>query len=193
MNRVLLGAIAFIALAASAAVLAAKPHVKASPPVIPSHDWSGFYIGINGGGFSAHQCWETVNADGVVVAPPVDMGYHNATGGTVGGQIGYRRLIANSLFAWKLRAVGLISMADANLAFAGVLNESKFDAFDLVTGQVVRVWNSVLLYLKGGAAVVRDKCRVFDFASISHRDPESLCALLLSQASINNACHFPER
>lgn len=106
MNKVLLGTIAFIALAASAsasasasaAVLAAKPHVKASPPVIPSHDWSGFYIGINGGGFSAHKCWETVNADGVVVAPPVDMRYHNATGGTVGGQIGYRRQIANSLF-----------------------------------------------------------------------------------------------
>ncbi|WP_197489406.1 hypothetical protein [Bradyrhizobium sp. DOA1] len=99
MNKVLLGTMAFIALAASAsaAVLAAKPHVKASPPVVPSHDWSGFYIGINGGGFSAHQCWETVNADGVV-APPVDMGYHNATGGTVGGPIGYRRQIANSLF-----------------------------------------------------------------------------------------------
>ncbi|KRQ99650.1 hypothetical protein CQ12_16950 [Bradyrhizobium jicamae] len=168
MKKALLGTIAFIALAApaSAADLAARPYVKAPPPVVPIYDWSGFYIGINGGGGSAHQCWDVVNAGGVVVAPPVGMGCHKATGGTVGGQIGYRWQIANSVFG--LEAQGNWSDfkgSNANLAFAGVQNESKLDAFGLFTGQVGYAWNNVLLYVKGGAAVVRDKYRVFDFAS----------------------------
>ncbi|KRR12301.1 hypothetical protein CQ12_39775 [Bradyrhizobium jicamae] len=92
MKKVLLGTIAVIALAApaSAADLAARPYVKAPPTVIPIYDWGGFYIGINGGGGFAHQCWDVVNTAGVVVAPPVGMGCRNATGGTVGSQIGYR-------------------------------------------------------------------------------------------------------
>src|SRR5690242_18780935 len=44
---------------ASAADLAARPYVKAPPaPVAQIYDWTGFYIGINGGGGSAHKCWE---------------------------------------------------------------------------------------------------------------------------------------
>ncbi|MFK4537962.1 opacity protein-like surface antigen [Bradyrhizobium ottawaense] len=48
MKKVLLGTVAFIAVAApaSAADLAARPYVKAPPAVIPMYDWSGFYIGI---------------------------------------------------------------------------------------------------------------------------------------------------
>ena len=35
--------------------------------------------------------------------------------------------------------------------------DSKVDAFGLITGQVGYAWNNVLLYVKGGAAVVHDK------------------------------------
>ncbi|WP_371930014.1 outer membrane protein [Bradyrhizobium sp. CCGUVB1N3] len=55
--------------------------------------------------------------------------------------------------------------SNGNLAFAGVQDESRLDAFGLFTGQVGYAWNNVLLYVKGGAAVVRDKYRVFDFTS----------------------------
>lgn len=172
MKQVLLGTVALIALAApaSAADLAARPYVKAPPAVIPTaipmYDWSGFYIGINGGGGSAHQCWDLVNSGGVVVAPPVGMGCHNATGGTVGGQIGYRWQIANAVFGWEAQGNWSdFKGSNGNLAFAGVQDESKLDAFGLFTGQVGYAWNNVLLYVKGGAAVVRDKYRVFDFAS----------------------------
>src|SRR5215469_5296862 len=74
---------------ASAADLAAKPYVKAPPPPPPVFSWTGFYIGINGGGGSSHNCWDLVNDAGVVV-PAETEGCHNATGGTIGGQIGYR-------------------------------------------------------------------------------------------------------
>src|SRR3954469_23559353 len=75
-------------LAASAADLAARPYTKAPAPVMAAiNDWSGFYVGLNGGGGWSHKCWDHNNAAGVFVAPA---GCHDATGGMVGGQVGYR-------------------------------------------------------------------------------------------------------
>ncbi|WP_338696304.1 MULTISPECIES: outer membrane protein [Bradyrhizobium] len=97
---------------------------------------------------------------------PSAWGCHNATGGTVGGQIDYRWQIANSLFGLEAQGDWAdFKGSNANLAFAGVQDESKLDAFGLFTGQVGYAWNNMLLYVKGGAAVVRDKYRVFDFAT----------------------------
>ncbi|WP_038380257.1 outer membrane protein [Bradyrhizobium elkanii] len=168
MKNVLLGSVALIALTApaSSADLPARPYAKAPPIVIPIFDWTGFYIGINGGGGSAHQCWEVINAAGLVFAPPRSMGCHNATGGTFGGQIGYRWQIANSVFGLEAQGNWAnFKGSNANLAFVDVQDETKVDAFGLFTGQVGYAWNNVLLYVKGGAAVVRDKYQVFDFAT----------------------------
>jgi len=112
------------------------PYFKAPRAVIPIYDWSGFYVGINGGGGSAQQCWDVVNAGGVVVAPPVGMGRHHATGGTVGGHIGYRWQIANSVFGLETQGNWAdFKGSNANLAFAGVRDDSTLDAFGLFTGQ----------------------------------------------------------
>src|SRR5262245_39126205 len=75
--------------AASAADLAARPYTKAPPPPVAIYNWTGFYIGINGGGGWSDKCWDTFNDLGVVITPFRE-GCHNASGGTVGGQIGYR-------------------------------------------------------------------------------------------------------
>src|SRR5438046_6669579 len=87
MKKLLLGIVGAIALAApaSAADLAARPYTKAPAMIAAVYDWSGFYIGINGGGGSAHTCWDLI-----VPAATIPQGCHNSTGGTVGGQIGYR-------------------------------------------------------------------------------------------------------
>ena len=46
---------------ASAADLAARPYTKAPPPaVVAAYDWSGFYIGANGGGAWSRKCWAMV-------------------------------------------------------------------------------------------------------------------------------------
>ncbi|WP_445220467.1 outer membrane protein [Bradyrhizobium sp. Pa8] len=168
MKEVLLGSVTLVALtaSASAADLAARPYIKEPPMVTRIYDWSGFYIGISGGGGSAHQCWDVVNAGGLVVAPPLAMGCNNATGGTAGGQIGYRWQIANSVFGLEAQGNWAdFKGSNANLAFAGVQDESKIGAFGLFTGQVGYAWNNVLLYVKGGAAVASNKYRVFDFAT----------------------------
>ncbi|MGY4289223.1 hypothetical protein ACVWXO_008489 [Bradyrhizobium sp. LM2.7] len=87
MNKTLLGAIGAVALGlsapASAADLAARPYTKAPAPMVATiYDWSGFYIGINGGGGSSRNCWDFVPPAGGAL---VTDGCHDATGGTVGG------------------------------------------------------------------------------------------------------------
>ena len=89
MKKVLLVTASLIALGAAApavaADLAARPYTKAPPMIAAVYDWSGFYIGANGGWGSSHNTWDFVAA--LRLAPKVR---HDATGGTVGGQIGYR-------------------------------------------------------------------------------------------------------
>ena len=61
MKKVLLSTVALIAFAAPAAAadLAARPYTKAPPPMIAVvYDWSGFYIGANGGWGSSRKCWD---------------------------------------------------------------------------------------------------------------------------------------
>src|SRR5882724_4823214 len=56
-----------IATQASAADLAARPYTKAPPPMIAAiYDWSGFYIGANGGWGSSHKCWDFLPVAGGV-------------------------------------------------------------------------------------------------------------------------------
>jgi outer membrane immunogenic protein len=90
MNKLLLVAVgvmtAGLSIPASAADLAAWPYTKTPmAPAVAIYDWSGFYVGINGGGGSTHNCWDLV-----VPAGTIPQGCHDSTGGTVGGQIGYR-------------------------------------------------------------------------------------------------------
>src|SRR6266508_1414010 len=90
MKKFLLGTVGLIEFAppAAAADLAARPYTKAPPaPIAAVYDWSGFYIGANGGWGSSHKCWDFVTPAGAFIAAE---GCHDATGGTAGGQIGYR-------------------------------------------------------------------------------------------------------
>jgi len=143
---------------ASAADLAPR-YYKAPPPVVsPLYNWSGFYAGINGGWGTSHNCWTRTATAGAAIAP-VSEGCHDADGGTVGGQIGYRWQASNWVFG--LEAQG--NWADfrgsnASLLFGGVAtNRTKIDAFGLFTGQVGYAWNNVLAYVKGGAAVTDNR------------------------------------
>jgi outer membrane immunogenic protein len=143
--------------AASAADLPARTYTKA-PPMVAMYDWSGFYIGINGGGGSARKCWsETNDVTLGVQNPALPEGCHNATGGTAGGQIGYRWQSASWVFGLEAQGNWAdFKGSNSNLSFA-VTDNSKVDSFGLFTGQIGYAWNNVLLYAKGGAAVTHDK------------------------------------
>jgi len=162
MKKLLLGSVALIALAAPAAAadLAARPYTKAPPPPIAAvYDWTGFYIGANGGWGSTRKCWDSVDPALLIGAE----GCHDATGGVAGGQIGYRWQSGT----WVFGVEGQGNWADlrgsnASLIFPGFTNQSKIDAFGLLTGQIGYAANNVLFYVKGGAAVTADRFRIFD-------------------------------
>jgi outer membrane immunogenic protein len=154
--------------AASAADLAARPYTKAPAPVVaPIFSWTGFYIGINGGGGSSRKCWDLVAVTAVAV-PAFAEGCHDATGGTVGGQIGYRWQSAAWVFGLEAQgnwADFKGSNLSNNLAFATpYTNQTRIDSLGLFTGQVGYTWNTFLVYVKGGAAVTHDKYDAFTTA-----------------------------
>ena len=162
MKKVLLVTASLIALGAAApavaADLAARPYTKAPPMIAAVYDWSGFYIGVNGGGGWSRNNWDAV-APNALIGPE---GSHDASGGTVGGQVGYRWQAGPWVFG--LEAQG--NWADfhgsnASLLFGpGFVNHSKVEAFGLFTGQVGYAVNNVLLYVKGGAAVTANKYHI---------------------------------
>jgi outer membrane immunogenic protein len=165
MNKLLLVAAGAIVLGltsqASAADLAARPYTKAPPLVAQIYNWSGFYAGINGGGGTSHNCWDLV-APAFTVAE----GCHDSTGGTVGGQVGYRWQSTNWVFGLEAQG-NWADFSGSNVApvggnpLGGAQDRTRIDAFGLFTGQIGYAWNNVLAYVKGGAAVVDDKYDIF--------------------------------
>jgi len=165
MKKFLVAAVGLLAIGAAPALAADLP-VKAKPvPVMPVWNWSGFYVGFNGGGAQSHDCLNLNSILGVPVN--VNEGCHDASGGVVGGQVGYRwQWAPNWVFGVEAQGdwAGLkgqtVSLATAPFPFYS--NQTKVDALGLFTGQVgysFNGWatNSMLVYVKGGAAVVDDK------------------------------------
>jgi outer membrane immunogenic protein len=127
---------------------------KAPPMVSPAYDWSGFYVGINGGGGWNRNCWSNTSFFGAPVSPSAAEGCGSGSGGTVGGQIGYRWQAASWVFGVEAQGNWAnISGSNTSLVFPNISNQSNVDSFGLFTGQVGYAWNNVLLYVKGGAAV----------------------------------------
>ncbi len=167
MKKFLLGTVGLIALGmasapASAADLAARPvYTKAPPPMVAAvYDWSGFYIGANGGWGTSHNCWDATTAAGAFIAAE---GCHNSDGGTVGGQIGYRWQAGQAVFGLEAQG-NWADFSGSNVsAFLPAFdtNRTRIDAFGLFTGQIGYAWNNALLYVKGGAAVTDNKNDIF--------------------------------
>jgi outer membrane immunogenic protein len=153
MKKILLGTVGLIALGfavpASAADLAARPYTKAPPMVAPIYDWTGFYIGANGGWGQSRNCVDFLN---------VADGCRERSGGLVGGQIGYRWQASQWVFG--LEAQG--DWADLSNQRVSLINpafstRTKTDGIGLFTGQIGYAWNASLFYVKGGAAVTSNR------------------------------------
>jgi outer membrane immunogenic protein len=151
-----------LATPAVAADLPARTYVKA-PVMIPVvTDWSGFYIGINGGGAWNNNCWTNTNLLGTPTVPVIAEGCQNTSGGMVGGQIGYRWQTASWVFGveaegdWTNLKGSNASLASGTVGFP-FTNQTKVNAIGLFTGQVGYAWDNILWYVKGGAALADDK------------------------------------
>jgi outer membrane immunogenic protein len=154
MNKILGAATAALAflttsLVARAADLPQKTYAPA-PVMVAVYDWTGFYIGANGGYGTSRNCWGFVPIAGAVVPD----GCHNQSGGILGGQAGYRWQMGPAVFG--LEAQGdWASLRSSHVSIVNPLltDSSKVTGLGLFTGQIGYAWNAALLYVKGGAAV----------------------------------------
>jgi outer membrane immunogenic protein len=156
------GLVALVSMAAPAS--AADMAVKAPPPapVIPIYNWTGFYIGANGGWGESHNCWDFVPVAGAIIPD----GCRDRSGGVVGGQLGYRWQ-ANQ-FVFGVEAQG--DWADLSNQRVSLINpafstRTKTDGIGLFTGQIGYAWDAALLYVKGGAAVTSNRFSILDTPS----------------------------
>jgi len=179
MKRVLIAAAAVTVAgvcSAQAADLAARPYYAKAPAMVAAvYDWSGLYIGLNGGGGSSRSCL-TLNSYFYDNTLSKAEGCHDATGGTFGGQIGYRWQAANWVFGlegqgnWADFSGSSVSQflntdGPGSPGAPDHFNRSRIESFGLITGQVGYAFNNALVYVKGGVAVVDSK---FDDVSAVH-------------------------
>jgi outer membrane immunogenic protein len=155
MKKMFLTAVAFAALAAPAFAADLPQRAYAPAPVaMPMvYDWTGFYIGANGGYGTSRNCWGVVAVGGGVIPD----GCHNQSGGVVGGQVGYRWQMG--AFVFGLEGQGdWASMRSSHVSLVSpfLTDRSKVDGLGLITGQVGYAMDAALLYLKGGAAVTHN-------------------------------------
>jgi len=158
MRKLILAAsiLASSAAGAAAADLPGQPYTPVSPMIAATYDWSGFYLGLNGGYGSSRSCWDHVTAANTLIGAE---GCHNANGGVAGGQFGYRTQSYAWVFGFEAQGdwAGLRGSKVSDTFFflvpGDATNRSRIDAFGLFTGQIGYAFGSTLFYVKGGAAV----------------------------------------
>ena len=160
MKRLSMTPLSLAALSMTAPAMAADMAVKAAPPapVVAIYNWSGFYIGANGGWGQSHGCVDFLTPAGTVAG-----GCADRSGGLVGGQIGYRWQTNQSVLGleaqgdWAEIKNTRVSLIDPLISTTG-----KIDGIGLFTAQFGWAWKASLFYVKGGAAVTRNRFDVFN-------------------------------
>src|SRR5258705_4859186 len=150
--------------------LAADMGLKAPPMAVSRsiYDWTGMFVGINGGGGRSSNCWDMNGALLFGFSPAISEGCNNGTGAVAGGQIGYRYQVNSLVFGIEAQG-DWADMKGSNTSnvFNGLTipkgvglsltNTSKVDAIGMFTGQVGYSFGPLLWYVKGGAAVTDNK------------------------------------
>ena len=149
MKRILIAGV--FALAAGGQALAADLPMpapvppQAYVPVVPFYNWTGFYIGINGGGALGNSNW----LDSVLG----NSGNFTTSGFLIGGTVGANYQVGS--FVFGVEGDGDWSNLDgttANASCAAVGCETRSNWLATVRGRAGWAWDRVLFYGTGGAA-----------------------------------------
>jgi outer membrane immunogenic protein len=159
MKKFLIAAAGLVALAAPAlaADMAPAPvYTKAPVVVAPVYNWTGFYIGGNGGyGWTSGNTVTLVNTTGVVV--PGVVGPGSASGGFGGGQIGYNWQIQRIVLGVEADIEGASIKGSSGTRVIDVagdqaLSNQNLNYFYTVRGRAGLAFDRALFYVTGGFA-----------------------------------------
>jgi outer membrane immunogenic protein len=170
-KNVVLGAIAALVLGTAAAAAADLPMKTKAPPPIAIYDWTGFYIGVSGGG-SLGQSTHIDQATGLGDT----IGY-NVKGGLVGGTVGYNWQVSSVVFGFEGDA-SWVGEYGSNID-DGLAGNPAFTSFTKETwlgtarGRLGYAVNNLLFYGTGGYAVAGVTAGVKDSATAVLYDSSS--------------------
>jgi len=141
-----LGLVSLTILPAAAADIPVKAPVLA-PVVAPPFSWTGFYIGVSGGGAWGRS--RHTNSAGDLTPT------FNVSGGIIGGTVGYNYQVNNWVlglegdWSWVSKRGSAVDIPPFNTAFTSETRERW-----LATGRarVGMTWNQALFYITGGGA-----------------------------------------
>ncbi len=139
------GCLAVAALAmtsgAQAADLSVAPLYKAPPaPVTPAYNWSGFYLGLNGGGGWGRSNWDTSSDR------------FGTSGGLVGGTAGYNWQFGHAVLGLEgdIDWTNISGTGTSTLCPAGCTTSETW--LSTVRGRAGYAFGGVLPYVTGGLA-----------------------------------------
>jgi outer membrane immunogenic protein len=141
---------------AEAADLSLAPLYKAPPSeVTQAYNWTGFYLGVNGGGGWGHSWWDAN-------ATRADL-----SGGQVGGTAGYNLQLGRTVFGVEsdLDWSNLKGTATSALCAAGCSTSDTW--LGTVRGRVGYAFGGILPYVTGGLAVGDIRASTPGFAGAS--------------------------
>jgi outer membrane immunogenic protein len=145
---------------ASAADLSLAPLYKAPPSQIAQvYNWTGFYVGANGGGGWGHSFWDA-NGTGM-----------HLSGGQVGGTAGYNWQVGSTVLGVEgdLDWSSLKGSATTAGCPSGCTTSDSW--LSTVRGRVGYAFGSVLPYVTGGLAVGDIRAASPGFAGASTTNP----------------------
>ena len=145
MKKFLLASVGLLALgvsAASAADIARRPvPYKAPAYVEPPFTWTGFYVGLNGGG-----AWGTSD-----FSAPLSTGSFDVSGGLIGGTVGYNWQMGPAVIGLE----GDLDWADisGNVVCAPGICETRNSWLGTVRGRLGYAMGRFMPFVTGGLAV----------------------------------------
>jgi outer membrane immunogenic protein len=145
MKRSLVAGLGFLALAAAAPASAADlPRGSVpyrAPAYLAGYNWTGFYLGINGGGAWGSSDW---NGLGVGNSP---------SGGLIGGTIGFNWQGAGSPWVFGLEGdIAWTGIGDSTACTVLATCETKNNWFGTARGRVGYAFDRIMPYATGGIA-----------------------------------------
>jgi outer membrane immunogenic protein len=140
-----LGALAVVTMmgAANAADIQRRQAMPAKAPMYAApYNWTGFYVGVNGGGGWGHSD----------VSAPFATGTFNTSGGVVGGTLGYNYQMGQAVFGVE----GDIDWSNINgsaVCGVGITCEAHNNWLGTARGRIGYAFDRFMPYVTGGLAV----------------------------------------
>lgn len=159
MKRVLLASVGLMVLAGSAGAADLGPRyqpiVPKAPFMSPIYNWTGFYIGINGGGAWGRSNWDAIP------------GKFDVSGGLIGGTVGYNWQTGPWVFGLEGDAdwANINGSTTAGTCF-GLQCKTESNFLATARGRVGYAFDRFLPYFTGGLAVGNIKSTYPGFTTV---------------------------